>query len=147
MQKNHITLAGYLGSAIEVRYLPSGTPVANVKIAESYSYRDQQQQEVRHTNWHSLVFYGPLALVAKTYEKGDNIVVDGALQIRQFEGKDRSKRTVYEVVVRTCHLIAPPRKGSPEAVADMNDPTRPQSEVPVPEEVNNHDEFWTGAHS
>ena len=145
MQKNNITLAGYLGADTELRYLPSGTPVANIKIAESYTYRDQQQQEVRHTNWHSLVFYGSLALVAKTYVKGDNIEVDGALQIRQFEGKDRSKRTVYEIVVRTCHLIAPPRKAALEA--DTNDPTRNTSEVEIPEEEDSHDEFWAGAHS
>ena len=146
MQKNHIILAGYLGAAPQIRHLPSGTPVANVKIAESYNYRDQEQREVRHRNWPSLVFYGPLAQIATTYEKGDNIEVDGALQIRQFEGKDQSKRTVFEVVVRTCHLIAAPRKGAPESIDDTNDPTSAPSE-PIPQEVNGHDEFWAGAYS
>ena len=38
MQKNRIELAGYLGGKVTVRYLPSGTPVANVRMAEGYRY-------------------------------------------------------------------------------------------------------------
>ena len=41
MQKNRIELAGYLGGKPSVRYLPSGTPVANVRIAEGYRYTDR----------------------------------------------------------------------------------------------------------
>jgi single-strand DNA-binding protein len=58
MQKNRIELAGYTGSKSTVRYLPSGTPVANVRMAESYRYTDRNNQTQEHTNWHSLVFYG-----------------------------------------------------------------------------------------
>lgn len=41
MQKNRIELAGYLGAKPSVRYLPSGTPVANVRMAEGYRYTDR----------------------------------------------------------------------------------------------------------
>jgi len=61
MQKNRIELAGYLGGRPSVRHLPSGTPVANVRMAESYRYTDRNNQTQEHTNWHSVVFYGELA--------------------------------------------------------------------------------------
>ncbi|MCC7002658.1 MAG: single-stranded DNA-binding protein, partial [Gemmatimonadaceae bacterium] len=98
MQKNRIELAGYLAAKPEVRYLPSGTPVANVRMAEGYRYADRNQQQQEHVNWHNLVFYGDLAEIALTFEKGENIHVDGTLQTRRFTPKDGSPRTVYEVV-------------------------------------------------
>ena len=106
MQKNRIELAGYLAAKPEVRYLPSGTPVANARLAEGYRYTDRNNQVQEHTNWHGLVFYGDLADIAVAYEKGDNVLVEGSLQTRKFTPRDGSPRTVYEVVVRTIYRIA-----------------------------------------
>ena len=48
-----------------------------------------------------------------TFDKGDNIFVEGTIEQRQFTPNgDRSRRTVHEVVVRSCHLIAPARAGA-----------------------------------
>ena len=110
MQKNEIEVAGYLAAKPTVRVLPSGTKVANVRMAEGYRYNDKQTKTPReHTNWHNLVFYGVLADIAATYDKGDNVFVEGSLQTRQFTPKDGSQRTVYEVIAKTCHLVEAPR--------------------------------------
>ena len=115
MQKNRIELAGYLAAKPELRYLPSGTKVANARIGESYRYRDQEGQTQTHTNWHSLSFYDDLADVALTYEQGENLFLEGTLQQRKFTPKDGSTRTVWEVVVRSCHLIESARIERPNA--------------------------------
>ena len=121
MQKNEIQLAGYLAAKPGIRNLPSGTKVANVRMAEGYRYTDKQTKTAReHTNWHNLVFYGVVADIAATYEKGDNLWVEGSLQSRQFTPKDGSQRTIYEVIVKTCHLIEPAR--SKHEVASANEP-------------------------
>jgi single-strand DNA-binding protein len=65
---------------------------------------------VKHTNWFGLAFYGELAGIAGSYEKGDNINVVGTLQQRQFTPKDGSQRTVYEIVVQHAHVIAKNRR-------------------------------------
>lgn len=109
MQKNRIELAGYLAAKPEARYLPSGTPVANARLAEGYRFTDRNNQAQEHTNWHSLVFYGELAEIALSYEKGDNVHVEGTLQSRKFTPRDGSPRTVFEVVARTVYLLAKPR--------------------------------------
>lgn len=105
MQDNQVILAGYLGSKPELRYLPSGTPIANVRMAQSYEYEKNRRTE-EHTNWFNLVFYGDLAAVAMKFNKGDNIHVTAVLEQRQWEAKTGGKRTVYEVVVHKCHRIA-----------------------------------------
>ena len=133
MQKNRIELAGYLGGRPSVRYLPSGTSVANVRIAEGYRYTDRNNQTQEHTNWHSLVFYNEVADVAMTYEQGENIHVEGSLQQRKFTPADGVTRTVHEVHVKACHVIAATRLER-EVVAS----------APIPTEsgVIRHDNSW-----
>ena len=99
-----------MASRPEIRYLPSGTPVANVRLGESYSFKDSEGKPQKHTNWHSLSFYGELSSIAATYEKGDNLFVEGSVEQRQFAPKsDGVKRTVHEIIVRSCHLISQSR--------------------------------------
>ena len=131
MQKNRIELAGYLAAKPEVRYLPSGTPVANARLAEGYRYKDRNEQVQEHTNWHSLVFYGDLSEIALGFDKGDNVFVEGTLQTRKFTPRDGSQRTVYEIVARSAHQIV--RRSGKEATSD-NAPDAKDQVVPAPEE-------------
>jgi single-strand DNA-binding protein len=115
MQMNRVVIAGYVSKTPEVRRLPSGTYVANVRVGESVRYADSGETR-ELTNWHSLSFYGKLADIALALKKGDNIYVDGRIEQRQFIARDGSKpRTVYEIVVSQCHVIAPLRRGSKSA--------------------------------
>ncbi|HEX7361951.1 MAG TPA: single-stranded DNA-binding protein [Bryobacteraceae bacterium] len=121
MQKNRIELAGYLVTKPEARFLPSGTKVAIARLKESYHYIGSDGKQQTHTNWHSLVFYGELADIALSYEKDDNIYVDGSLQQRKFTPADRVTRTVYEIHARSCHRIAAfrfEREDSPDDAGD-----------------------------
>ncbi len=122
MQKNRLEVIGYLAAKPATRYLPSGTPVANVRLAESYRYLDPDGKPQQHTNWHNLSFYGDLSRVATTFDKGDNVFVEGTIEQRQFTPKaDGVQRIVHEVVVRSCHLVAAPRgtpKGTAAAIPD-----------------------------
>ena len=93
----------------ELRFLASGTKVANARLGESYRHQGQDGQIQTHTNWHSLTFYDQLAELAVTYEQGENVFVEGAIQQRKFTPKDGVTRTVHEVIVRSCHVIEPPR--------------------------------------
>ncbi len=122
MQSNRLELTGYLAGPCQHRVLPSGTPVANGRLGQTYQYRTKEGTN-RHTNWFNLTFYGELSTVALTYQKGDNIHVIGTIQQRQFTPKDGSTRSVYEVVVQKCHRIA--RMGATQQITA--DPTTEQS--------------------
>src|SRR5215203_6906849 len=106
MQQNRFQVAGYLAAKPELRYLPSGMKVANARLGETYRYKGKDQQVETHTNWHRLTFYDALADVALTFNQGDNLFAEGSIQQRQYTPADGSKRTVNEVVVKSCHLIA-----------------------------------------
>src|SRR6185369_16396380 len=110
MQMNRVEVAGFLSKKPEIRYLPSGTPVANVRLGQSYRFQDGNKQWQERTNWHNLSFYGDLSAVALGFEKGENLYIEGAIEQREFTPKDGSPRTINEIVVRHCHVIAPSRQ-------------------------------------
>lgn len=144
MQKNRIQLAGYLAAKPEVRYLPSGTPVANARLAEGYKFKDRNEQIQEHTNWHSVVFYGDLSDIALTFEKGDNVFVEGTLQTRKFTPRDGSQRTVYEVVARSVHQIMRHKFGTGMTSDNAPDAEEQVVAEPVeqPEESDDDGEIW-----
>ena len=110
MQMNRVEVAGFLSKKPEIRHLPSGTPVANVRLGQSYRFQDGNKQWQERTNWHNLSFYGDLSAVALGFEKGENLYIEGAIEQREFTPKDGSPRTINEIVVRHCHVIAPSRQ-------------------------------------
>jgi single-strand DNA-binding protein len=132
MQMNRIEIAGFLAARPDLRFLPSGTKVANARLGESHRYRGSDNQSATQTNWHSLTFYNSLADQALKYEKGTNLFIEGTVQQRKFTPKDGSERTIHEVVVQSCHVIgAVPAAGATDPSA-----TRPSSvEDRVDEEV------------
>ena len=89
------------------------------------TYLSQGKVE-QHTNWHSLSFYGDLASLALTFDKGDHLFVEGCMEQRQFTPADGSKRIIWELIVHACHLISDPRPRSatmpPERAAATNGP-------------------------
>jgi single-strand DNA-binding protein len=140
MQKNRIEIAGNLSAKPDRRFLPSGTKVANARLAESHNYRDKEDKLITQTNWHGLVFYDELADIAATYEKGDNLFVEGTLEQRKFIPKDGIERTVHEVIVRSCHLIAAPRSRQSNQ-ADTK-PSQVGEAAPRTVEQGVNDESW-----
>ena len=68
-----------------------------------------------------------------TYEQGENIHVEGSLQQRKFTPADRVTRTVHEVHVKACYVIAAARLEREAPVA---------APVITDSEVNNDDNNW-----
>jgi len=100
---NKVILVGNLGQDPEVKRLPSGDPVVNMRIATSESWRDKASGERKEkTEWHSVVIFNEnLAKVAEQYlKKGAKVYIEGQLQTRQWEDQAGQKRYQTEVVLQ-----------------------------------------------
>ena len=100
---NKVILVGNLGADPEVRQLPSGEPVVNLRLATSESWRDKNSGERKEkTEWHKVVIFNEnLAKVAEKYlHKGSKIYIEGALQTRKWQDKDNIDRYTTEIVIR-----------------------------------------------
>jgi single-strand DNA-binding protein len=142
MQMNRVEIAGYLVKKPEVRYLPSGMPVANARLGQTYRFQDSSQQWLERTNWHSLSFYGDLSRVALTLDKGENIFVEGTIEQREFTPKDGAKRVVSEIIVRHCHLIAPARGAASNSAAAQKVVAPNGESIPDLEGAPIHEDDW-----
>ncbi len=85
---NKVILIGNLGKDPEVRRMPSGSPIVNLNIATSDTWRDKATGERKEkTEWHRVVIFNEnLAKVAESYlKKGSKVYIEGQLQTRKYE--------------------------------------------------------------
>ena len=100
---NKVILVGNLGADPEVRRLPSGDPVVNMRIATSETWRDRQSGERKERNeWHNVaIFNDQLAKVAEQYlKKGMKVYLEGQLQTRKWQDQSGQERYTTEVVLQ-----------------------------------------------
>lgn len=103
---NKVILVGNLGNDPEVRYMPNGNAVANLSLATSESWKDQQGQVQERTEWHRLTMYRRLAEVAGEYlKKGSQIYVEGKLQTRKWQDQSGQDRYTTEVIVDQMQML------------------------------------------
>lgn len=98
---NKVILIGNLGKDPEVKYTPSGTPVAKVTLATNERYKDKNGEWQDRTEWHNLVLWQRQAEIAGEYlKKGSKIYVEGRLQTHSWDDKQTNqKRYMTEVIV------------------------------------------------
>ncbi|MDR8525232.1 single-stranded DNA-binding protein [Shewanella fidelis] len=97
---NKVILVGNLGQDPEVRYMPNGNAVANITVATSESWKDQQGQQQERTEWHRVVMFGKLAEITGEYlRKGSQVYLEGKLQTRKWKDQSGQDRYTTEVVV------------------------------------------------
>jgi single-strand DNA-binding protein len=104
---NKVILVGNLGQDPETRYLPSGKPVTNIRIATSDSWRDKQTGEQREqTEWHSVVMFERLAEIAAEYlRKGSQVYVEGRIRTRKWQDKEGKDRYTTEIIANEMQML------------------------------------------
>ena len=104
---NKVMLIGNLGKDPEVKYTPSGTPVAKLTLATNERYKDKDGQWQDRTEWHNIVLWQRLAEIAGEYlKKGSKVYIEGRLQTRSWEDKQTNqKRYMTEVVASDLLLL------------------------------------------
>ena len=97
---NKVMLIGNLGGDPELKYLPNGTAAVSFSVATNESYKDQEGNLVKKTEWHSIVAYRKPAEILNEYlKKGSKVYIEGKLQTRSWEDKEGQKRYKTEILV------------------------------------------------
>lgn len=139
MSVNKAILVGNLGRDPEVRYLPSGGPVASFSVATTENFNDRSGARQERTEWHNVVVFGKQAELCGQYlKKGRQVYVEGRISTRQYEAKDGTgKRYRTEVIAQRVQFLGG-RGGAmtgPEEPADMHGgdvPTTPVDDEDIP---------------
>ncbi|QBX55433.1 single-stranded DNA-binding protein [Nocardioides seonyuensis] len=97
-----ITVVGNLVDDPELRFTPSGAPVANFRIASTPRTFDRQTNEWKDGDALFLscsVWRQAAENVAESLQRGMRVIVQGRLKSRQYETREGEKRTVFEIDV------------------------------------------------
>ena len=112
---NKVTLIGNLGADPEVRSTNNGSRVANLSLATSRQWTSPGGEKQEKTEWHRVICWNnkgsQLAdLAEKFMKKGDKIYVEGRIEYRTWEDREKQTRYVTEIVAREVILLS--SKGS-----------------------------------
>lgn len=97
-----ITLVGNLTADPELRFTPSGAPVANFTVASTPRTFDRQTGEWKDGDAMFIncsIWRQAAENVAETLQKGMRVIVQGRLKSRSYETREGERRTVFEIDV------------------------------------------------
>ncbi len=104
---NKAILIGRLGRDPELKYTPSGRPVANFSIATDSVWKDKTSGERQtRTEWHRIVVWGPQAETCQKYlAKGREVFIEGEIRTRKYEDKSGVERSITEIEARDVRFL------------------------------------------
>lgn len=102
---NQVTMIGNLTDDPELRYTPSGTPVASFTVALNRRFRDQTSGEWKDGEMSFIrcnVWRQQAENAAESLTKGMRAIVVGRIRQRSWESQEGQRRSVVEVEVEHC---------------------------------------------
>lgn len=104
---NKVILIGNLGKDPEVKYTPSGVPVAKFSLATNERFKDKSGEWQDRTEWHNIVAWQRMAEIVGEYvKKGSKIYIEGKLQTSSWEDKQSGeKKYRTEIVANDLVLL------------------------------------------
>ena len=104
---NKVILVGNLSRDVELKYLPSGTAVAQFGLATNRTYKDtntgENKQEVMFID---VKVFGRSAEVANQYlHKGSKALIEGRLVLEQWVDKNGYKRSKHTIIAEKVQFM------------------------------------------
>lgn len=121
---NKVILMGNLTRDPELKYLPSGTAVANFGLAMNETYTDRQTGEKREEAcFVEIETWGRQAEIVNEYfQKGRPILLEGSLKFDSWEADDGTKRSRLKVRAFRFQFIGGPQDGDGSSAYDQASP-------------------------
>lgn len=129
---NRVILMGHLTRDPALSYLPSQTAVVEFGLAMNRKWKGQDGQQKEKACFVDCKAFGKRAETLNQYlHKGDPLLVEGRLDLDQWEGKDGQKRSKLKIVVDQFTFVGK----SEQQPAQQPNPTDPgQPSLSDPEE-------------
>ena len=100
---NKVILAGRLVRDPELRYTQTGKAVVSFSLAVNRRFNHNQEQTA---DFIPIVVWDKLAEVcSKHLFKGSQVLIEGRMQVRNYEAQDGSKRYVTEVIAQELEFM------------------------------------------
>lgn len=129
MSINKAILIGNLCAKPELRYLPSGQAVCDLRVATNENFTDKQGIKQERVEFHRVTVWSKTAEnCAKFLDKGRQVYVEGRIQTRSYDDKETgAKKYVTEIIGQTVQFLGNRGTTSQHTPTDLLDtPAQPQ---------------------
>jgi len=137
---NRVILLGNLTRDPELRYLQSGTAVADIGLAVNDRRKNANGEWVEEPIFVDVTLWGRTAEVASEYlSKGSPVFIEGRLKFDAWEGQDGQKRSKLRVVGERMQLIGGRSEGGSQdrpARAAARQPANEYSQPAPPDDFD-----------
>ncbi len=126
---NKAIIVGNVGQDPEVRYMPSGSAVAELSVATSEQWKDKTSGEKQErTEWHRITFFGRLAEIVGEYvRKGSQVYVEGSIRTEKWQDKQGQDRYTTKIIASEMQMLGGRTGGSSNFNQDTSS-SKPQSQ-------------------
>lgn len=125
---NNIVLLGRLTKDADIRSTQSGKVVASFTLAVDRPYTQNGKKEA---DFIACQIWGKSAeVLGKSVHKGQRILLEGRLQIRQYTDKNGNKRTAAEVVAERFEFIERKEQTEPQSMENFGQQMPFDEEIP-----------------
>nr|DAQ40949.1 MAG TPA: Single strand binding protein [Caudoviricetes sp.] len=125
---NSIVLMGRLTKDADIRSTQSGKVVASFTLAVDRPYTQNGKKEA---DFIACQIWGKSAeILGKSVHKGQRVLLEGRLQIRQYTDKNGNKRTAAEVVTDRFEFIERKEQTAPQSMEDFGQQMPFDEEIP-----------------
>src|SRR6201992_4027430 len=105
---NKVILLGNVGKDPEVKFLPSGLPVANLTLATSERFKDKAGEWQGKNEGNNPTAYQKFAEIIRDYvKKGSKLYVEGRIQTRSWDDQaSGQKKYRTEIIINDVVLLS-----------------------------------------
>jgi single-strand DNA-binding protein len=105
---NRVLLIGRLTRDPELRSIPSGTAVCELRIATNSRHKDPDGEWGERANFFDVSVFGARGETVATYmHRGSRVCVDGRLHWREWETSEEQKRQSVSIVADNVQFLDP----------------------------------------
>jgi single-strand DNA-binding protein len=114
MYLNKVYVLGNLTRDPELKALPNGSKVTQFSLATNRVWKDQAGAKQEQVEYHNIVVFGRQAETSAEYlKKGQQVLIEGRIQTRSWDGADGKKNYRTEIIADSVQFGA---KGSSAGV-------------------------------
>jgi single-strand DNA-binding protein len=129
---NKVILVGRLGKDPELKYTPSGVPVATFSLATDESFKDKTGEKQNRTEWHRIKAWNKLAEICGEYlTKGKLVYIEGSIRSHEYQDQSGNKRTAYEIIANQMQMLGSRADSERPSGGGMDRPA-PERHTPAP---------------
>ncbi|AZS52164.1 single-stranded DNA-binding protein [Entomomonas moraniae] len=103
---NKVQIIRRLGNDVDIRYTASGSSVANMSVATSEKWIDQNGQSQERTTWHNITMFGKLAEVAGQYlVKGSLAYFEYKIVTEKYQDQQGVDKYITKIYVSIMQIL------------------------------------------